>query len=473
MLIVARTLTLGVLVSVLSARVRHGSAKVCYCAANPIAVWSLRTLSRLLARLELVELPNPPPQFSAALIKDEDGLNSRSRVQLSVVRMLEEIAKARTSGGLPAVEGWLSGHESGPLQMHLSLQAAKQLLEYAFLGQFALSHSATASAGANGEAIVLVPKKWWRRFVVDWYATSPVSVGSPAFPDVPFERLVVRARERYRKHANSVGEVEPVEWFQPEFLSLFPKCASDDRPGQATRVGVLLLDSIDPRRRCNAPWYWSTDFRRNDVVFLIWDQITSGRIDQEVINSVRANGSIVYRQGARTAKAHPDVPQWQASTYCRLRFVVGRLGAIINRLSLHDLFEPGFLWHLSGTVRLIVNSSWWYDFFKRNEIGVFVEVELDTDATTRAFAMKALGGMVIAAHRSMEYDHFQFRAERCADLFLYSGVHDLRQTVDISNKKTVVLTGFPVIDNGAVPTPLHGRPAKSIQHGASSRYLCG
>jgi hypothetical protein len=440
-LIVARTLTAGALVSVLGARIRCGSVRFCFCAANPFALWFLSALSRLPCKLELVQLPNPPTRFSAVHIKDEQGMNSRHKVQLSVVHMLREVAALRNTGGLPATDGWLPDQECGPLQMHLSLLAARQLLDYAFLWQYAQSNSKNCSEDAS--TWVLVPRKWWRRFIVDWSAASAIKIRSPIIPEVPFENLLVRVRERYRKLRSAVTHIEPVEWFQPEFLASLPKQERNSPQEQTTRVGVLLLDSIDPRGRCNAPWYWSADFRRSGVVFLIWDQMTSGRIPRDVIDCVRDNGGIIYRQGAKTAKAHPDVPQWRASAYRRSRFVISRLLSLARRLGLHDVFKPGFLWHLSGTIRLILKSSWWYDFFERNEIGVFAEVELDTDATTRALAMKALGGIVVAAHRSMEYDHFQFRAERYADVFMYSGVHDLRQTVDLSSKKSVVLTGFP------------------------------
>lgn len=443
MLIIARTLTVGVLVSVLITRARRGCAKISYCAANPVAAWMLRILSRSVGDLEVAELPNPPPTFPAALITDEQGFSTRSKVQLSVVSMLQKVADARKRGELPAVGGWLSDRERGPLLLHLSLLAAKQLLDYAFLGQYALSNLENRSGGSDGEVVVLVPRKWWRRLVEDWLAASPVRVTSPIIPEVPFESLLVRARERCRRVADAVADAEPVEWFQPEFVASFPKPARNDLAGQATRVGVLLLDSIDPRRRCNASWYWSTEFRRNDVVFLIWDHLTSECIPQEVISSVREAGGTIYRQGTRMAKTHPGVPRWRASAYGRSRFVIARLAALVSHIGLRSAFRAGFLWHLSATIRLIVKASWWYDFFKRNEIKIFVEVEEGTDAATRALAMKALGGVVVVEQRSSEYDHFQFFAERYADLFLYSGVHDLRQTVDLSNKQSVALTGFP------------------------------
>jgi len=395
--------------------------------------------------MELVALPNPPTLLSADQIKDEQGENSRSRVQLSVVSMLRKMADLRNAGGLPATGRWLSDRERDPFLMHLSLLAAKELFEYAILGQYALSNSTGNPGQADRRAILLVPRKWWRRFLVDWHGESPVRVMSPFFPEMPFESLLVRARERYRrlvKARNTVGSVKPVDWFQPSFCSAFHEDPTDDS-ASTTTVGVLLLDSIDPRRRCNAQWFWSAKFRRKGVVFLIWDHLTSGGISEEVIQSVREGGGVVYRQSEKTAQAHPSVPAWTASPYDRVKFVIARLKALAGGLSFQDVSKPGFVWCLSRTIRLFWKSSWWYDFFERNKIGVFVEAEEGTDATSRAFAMKVRGGVVVAEQRSLEYDHNQFFAEKYADLFLYCGVHDLRQTVDLSNKRSVALTGFP------------------------------
>jgi hypothetical protein len=153
--------------------------------------------------------------------------------------------------------------------------------------------------------------------------------------------------------------------------------------------------SDDPADRNDFFWWWTTDISPNNI--LLYFIRADLPLTAEMAQSLRAKG-IHFIVAYHRATSVPDVPMWQA-TWDFYKVSSG-LGAKIGKLLLGNMVHCG--WRVFAYMRylsvLIFEYSYWFDFFKTNEIKLninFAEFS-SPDSIGSIMALQDLGGLNIA-----------------------------------------------------------------------------
>lgn len=418
---------------------RSDAVLITYSLATLSAKIVIAGLCRIKPSLSFERLPSSPVALPARLLLSRERQNLRSEVHRSITRVLERVSESGTFETTSALGRSFPEHQHDSLRMLLKTELATEIQPYMFLAYYCVSRTIHDS---NRPGVLVVPNRWWTTQFRRELAHHPLRVQVVPWGLTQVGRYVRRAVEKMRRAiAPPKSEFEP-RWYLPRFIGLDHGQSAAPRLSGGGRVGSLVLDSLDPRQRSNAEWFWEDDFPKDRAVFVIWDHITNRQVAPDAIRVAQEAGATILRQSARTKPIYPDVPRFRASVYRRCVYVfrgLMRMGLLVAR----SLGEGRVvIWQVFHLGRALVHSSWWYDLFTTSGISIFVEEYQGFDANCHSIAAREAGCTVVLAQRSLEYDHYQFFAERSSDVFLFSGVHDLQQTVDLRSKQRVVYTGL-------------------------------
>jgi hypothetical protein len=85
------------------------------------------------------------------------------------------------------------------------------------------------------------------------------------------------------------------------------------------------------------------------------------------------------------------------------------------------------MWTNLKILRLLRGVSWWYDFFKTNNVRICIEDGNGIETFKKGIAMDMVGGLLVLTERSMPLNNYSYKEIRPAHVAFLSGPHSLRQ----------------------------------------------
>lgn len=413
-------------------------------------------------RLVLSQLPCKPSELPAKKLYDLKKQNLRTEINNTIISSARSIVSSiRNQLNLSSIFPIWSANKIIPA--YLEFKIAENIEDSVYLAYHLKFRQINENRNRNRirQSILYVPTNWWgKKLVHTINMPFKVIIGGrvPGIVlktynfimrryDKTLKKLFARKNSQQSIHSTTylyhlISHLEENNFNHKNFMPIEPFNG---------RIAVIISDGISPDRRNNLNWMWGSNIIPGEIVAL-WDNTYRLPTNLEY-KLVEKLGLKIFKRKTHYNNSDKCLfPVWKPTFkyYIFLFFMMAKFIKLIMKTV--GRLNKKTLWAYIQTVILLKNIAWWYDFFKFNDIKVYMEDNYGDEIYQQSVAIDMAGGVNVLIERSMVYGNHSYFDDRPANISFLSGSYMINQMVDPDKimHKFIVGYYYDQMDKGVI-----------------------
>lgn len=399
-------------------------------------------------RLCVEQLQTMPYALPADRLCDKDRCNLRSLANETVITATHYIfSTLDLKKDAPSIFPTWSLNKVIPA--YFEYQIGRNIKNSVYMLFFLLSHRAKTFDTGN-YYLLYVPSTWWgrslQRFLNERYDMEIDSGGSHTEGMISRLVLIIKSRLKFKMFRNTSAQYKSTSGASPSLNFLivdFVKNTNFFQGGYelSAGVGVTVSDGISPDRRNNLNWFWCGHMNPKRCTVL-WDNDYRSPTQAEQMLSCVHPFQIFNKKTSGKGSRSDDFPLWKpgkhfySMLWASMMKLIQSFGANFNRFSIR------VVWIYVQTLILIKGVAWWYDFFKTNQVEIYMEDAYGLQIFQRAIAMDLVKGLVVLTERSLYYNNYSIEDIRPGHISFLGGANSIREMPKLEFVTIKSMVGF-------------------------------